>query len=100
METTFLQWLVGQTGLAGLAGLALWMLKNSYEQRLADEQAHREEITLMYQETRQALEGNTRVLTEAIEHLREAVRCPILLNSDEYRRLAKFITESAEKRDG
>lgn len=33
MESEFVQWLVGQTGVAGVAGLALVMLRQAYEDR-------------------------------------------------------------------
>lgn len=37
MDSTFLQWLVGQVGVGGLAGLALYLLDRSYRDALRRE---------------------------------------------------------------
>ena len=37
MDATFVQWLVGQTGTAALAGLALYLLDRSYRDSLRRE---------------------------------------------------------------
>lgn len=37
MDSTFLQWLVGQAGVGGLAALALWLLDRSYRDALRRE---------------------------------------------------------------
>lgn len=90
-DITFIQWLVGQTGLAAVAAFALWMLKKSYDDRLREAREHSEEIKRLYEETRQALDANTRVLAEAIEHLRESVKCP--MTSGDYRALLRALKE-------
>jgi hypothetical protein len=36
METNFIEWIVGASGTAGVAALALWMLNETWKQRLAD----------------------------------------------------------------
>lgn len=37
MDSTFLQWIVGQVGVGGLAGLALYLLDRSYRDALRRE---------------------------------------------------------------
>lgn len=32
MDTQFSQWIVSQTGVAGIAALALWMVRQAYEE--------------------------------------------------------------------
>jgi len=48
MDLTAIEWIVGQTGLAGVAALALFMLKRAYEERLQDKQSFRQELQRMY----------------------------------------------------
>lgn len=62
MDTTFIQWLVGQTGVTGLAGFALWMLKNVYDDKVKRER-----------DLNDTLLATIRDNTEALTALREAI---------------------------
>lgn len=44
MDSTFLQWLVGQVGVGGLAGLALFLLDRSYRDALRREKETIEQV--------------------------------------------------------
>lgn len=41
MDPEFIKWIVGQSGVVGIAALALLMLKKSYEERLEDKEDQR-----------------------------------------------------------
>lgn len=43
MDSTFVQWLIGQVGTAGLAGLALYLLDRSYRDSLRREKESAEQ---------------------------------------------------------
>ncbi len=86
MDQQFVQWLVGQSGVAGVATLALWMLRQAYEDR---DRAHREMIdrekevsdTMIQalQEHTAAVAKNTAALEELqriVEALRDLVNAP------------------------
>lgn len=92
MEQSLLQWILGQTGLAGIAALALWMLKQVYEERLAErerfdaelqrtyeerlseQRQHREDVQQIVQETRACIERNTEVLMKTLNEIRNLAR--------------------------
>lgn len=69
MDTTFIQWLVGQTGVTGLAGFALWMLKNVYDDKLKRER----EMNITLQELNNTLTETIRDNTVALTSLKEAI---------------------------
>jgi len=80
MDNSFIQWLVGQTGLMGVAALALLMLRRSYEDQLTAGKQHQADILRLYMETRAVLEANTAALRETIERLPATVTCPVFDN--------------------
>jgi hypothetical protein len=77
MDPTLIQWIVGQGGTAGLAALALYMLKHAYDERLRERDErirqgdeYNRRLEQLYKETRDALNSNTEVLTEALLEIR------------------------------
>ncbi len=86
MDPQFIQWIVGQSGVAGVATLALWMLRQAYEDR---DRTHREMIERekeasdtmiqVLQEHTAAVAKNTAALEELqriVEALRDLVNAP------------------------
>jgi hypothetical protein len=62
--------LVAQTGgLLGLAVFAIWMLNRVWESRLDEAKRNAREILEMRNETRDALNRNTEVMTRLCERL-------------------------------
>lgn len=96
MEEPFIKWIVGQVGLAGVAAMAFWMLRQSYEERMAEKsryredvqrelaarldevREHREDMRQVVMETRACIERNTDALSRTLNEIRrltEAIRC-------------------------
>ncbi len=67
-EPTFIQWMIGQTGLAGIAAFAMWML-------MKREKEHQEEIKGLLVDVKDALEKNTEAMLALAEH--PAGTCPL-----------------------
>ena len=76
MDQQFIQWIVGQSGVAGVATLALWMLRQAYQDR---DRSHREMIEREKQVSDtmiQALQEHTEAVaknTAALEELQRVV---------------------------
>lgn len=68
MDTNFIQWLVGQTGVTGLAAFALWMLKNVYDDKLKRERDLNDTLLSTIKDNTEALTA----LREAINNLARA----------------------------
>ena len=78
MEQTFIEWLVGQAGLAGIAGLALWMLNAVWKQRLAEMQVHIERERSDKLRLADVLAKNTDAIATMTETMRQVCeRLPI-----------------------
>ena len=58
------------SGLLGLAIFAIWMLNKVWEARLKDSERYAQQIDQMRKETLEALQQNTRVLTQLCEQER------------------------------
>ena len=76
MEQPFIEWLVGQAGLAGIAGLSLWMLNAVWKHRLEEakewadkERADKTRLADVLQENTQAITAMTEVMRQVCEHL-------------------------------
>jgi hypothetical protein len=69
METQVIQWLMQQTGMAGIAALSLFMLNKVWEQRIAEEKKRTGEINQMREQLLEALKNNTEVMTRLMERL-------------------------------
>ena len=63
-DTNFWEWLFQQSGLTAVAILALYMLNAVWRR-------HCDELTLIWEQTRSALERNTEVLTRLSERLED-----------------------------
>jgi hypothetical protein len=77
LDQTFLEWLVGQVGLAGIAGLALYLLNQAWKETALREEKHSEEkITLLRQleVERQELKALVRQAIEVIATNTEVIR--------------------------
>jgi len=61
-ESNFIEWIVQQTGLAGVAILALYMLNAVWKK-------HCEDMRVVWEQTRSALNHNTEILTRLLERL-------------------------------
>ena len=76
LDSNFIQWLVSQTGLAGIAGFALWQMGRTYDDRekhLIDSQKHdRETIDLLLATLRENTEAMTQ-LKATLEGVKEVV---------------------------
>lgn len=77
METSFIQWLVGQTGLVGVAALALWLYSKLAKDALSRETDWRAELAGIRREQAaerlsilESLRGNTLALGEIAEIMR------------------------------
>ena len=76
MEQAFIEWVVGQAGLAGIAGLSLWMLNSVWRQRLQEAQAQAEQersdklrLTEVLRENTQAISTMTEVMRQVCDRL-------------------------------
>ena len=72
MESAFLEWLIGQAGLAGVAALALYMQNRTWQEANRRERESAEQHRADKQILIEALGEHTRVTAElkaAIEHL-------------------------------
>ena len=70
MDVALLKELLLNAGpLAGLAGLALWMLNRVWKDRLAEECRHSEQLQALQKQTLEALNGNTEALVRLSERL-------------------------------
>jgi hypothetical protein len=56
-------------GSLGLAVFAIWMLNRVWEARLNEEKRHSDEMRQVWEQTRVALEANTKVLTQLSNRL-------------------------------
>ena len=81
MDPVFLQWLVGQTGVAGVAALALWMLNTNSKKQIEDANARtteeRTDKLLLADQVRidkKALEDVLNRNTEAMVLMTEVMR--------------------------
>lgn len=66
---TIIQWLVQQTGMAGIAVLSLIMLNQVWKSRVEAEKKHAEEINTIRGETLETLRKNVEVITRLTEKL-------------------------------
>ena len=72
MESTFVEWLVGQAGVAGIAGLALFLLNRTYQDALRRESDHASTTRDDKLKLISVLEENARAMTglqKAIDNL-------------------------------
>ena len=69
MNSEFIQWLVSQTGITGLAAFALWMLNRSWAERLAEMRRHGDEEKAQRGELMEAINRNTEVIGRVLERL-------------------------------
>jgi hypothetical protein len=67
-EPTFIQWVIGQTGLAGLAAFCIWML-------MQREKEHQSDMKDLLIDVKAALEKNTAAMLRVAEHPDGA--CPL-----------------------
>lgn len=77
MDTPFIQWLVGQTGLVGIAGLALWLYARLSKEALEREATWRGELAQIRQERSEerklmleVIRENTEVMGQVAEVMR------------------------------
>jgi hypothetical protein len=64
MDPEFIKWIVGQAGTAGLAALAMWMLRQTYEDRIRAEKAHQEDKERLHNDVRQVMKDNTQAFID------------------------------------
>lgn len=62
MEPTFIQWLVSQTGLAGIAALALWLNNRQAQDAIRRERENADSIRTVNGELLRTLQDNTKAL--------------------------------------
>ncbi len=63
MEPTFIQWLVGQAGLGGLAALALWLNSRQAAEAIRRERETAEQMRSLNAEVLTTLKDVTKALT-------------------------------------
>jgi len=73
METTFFEWIVGQAGLAGIAGFALYMLNQVWKQRLAEQCAQREREREALERQAERERADKLLLIDALNRNTEAI---------------------------
>jgi hypothetical protein len=79
MESAFIEWLVGQVGVAGIAGLSLYLLNRTYQDALRRELDHAATARDDKLKMISVLEENARAMTglqRAIDSLCDARRHP------------------------
>jgi hypothetical protein len=72
METQFIEWLIGQAGIAGIAALALYTLNRTYQDAMRREQMYSQDTREDKMRMIQVLEENARAmngLQQAIDKL-------------------------------
>jgi len=72
METQFIEWIVGQAGIAGIAALALYTLNRTYQAAMRREQMYSQNTREDKMRMIQVLEENARAmngLQQAIDKL-------------------------------
>ncbi len=84
MTPDFMQWILGQAGVAGVAALALWMLNETWKARLEDQKQfadvlddHRNKLMAIVEQNAKAMTENAvtnRELITAIRELQDAVQ--------------------------
>lgn len=62
-DASFVQWLIGQAGVSGLAGFALWMLRQSYQSQYRREQEYARENRDDKKLLMELLSENSRVMS-------------------------------------
>jgi hypothetical protein len=73
MEPDFIQWLVGQSGLAGLAALALWMMNRVWRERAEELQRDHERECQEYEARLRETMHDREVLLEALNRNTAAI---------------------------
>lgn len=63
MDPTFIQWLVGQSGMAGLAAFALWLNNRQAQEALRREHETSEQLRALNAEVLTTLKDVTKALT-------------------------------------
>ena len=77
LNATFIEWLVGQAGLAGIAALALYLLNRAWREAALREEKHSEEKMELMRELgteRQELKALIRQAIEVIATNTEVIR--------------------------
>jgi len=69
MEGTIIEWIIQQAGMAGIAALSLVMLNKVWCDRVEEEKRRAEEINQMRKQLLEALDRNTKVITQLVERL-------------------------------
>lgn len=64
MDQQFIQWIIGQVGLGGVAALALYLLNQNYKASLAAAQQHYSESESDKKILMTTLTDNTRAITQ------------------------------------
>lgn len=77
LDIAFIEWLVGQTGLVGIAGLALWLYSRLAKEAMEREATWRGELAQIRQERSEerkvmleVISRNTEVVGQAAEVMR------------------------------
>ena len=63
MDTAFWQWILGQTGMGGIAALAMWLMNKSHQDALRREIANNELMRAERAELIKVMNDTTRALT-------------------------------------
>lgn len=74
MEQAFLEWIAGQTGIMGIAGMALFFLRRAYDTSLQRERQYAEENRSDKLQLMTLLAENARVLSELRSAIENYVR--------------------------
>lgn len=83
MDPTFIQWLVGQSGMAGLAAFALWLNNRQAQEALRRERETSEQMRALNAEVLGTLKDVTKALSgleNAIDGLTRPERKPATAN--------------------
>jgi hypothetical protein len=71
LEQQFVEWIVGQTGLAAVAIFSLWVLRDQMKCRMAESKEHNEKVNGFLAMVIEALKSNTAAFTEQSNVMRE-----------------------------
>lgn len=72
MEQSFIEFIVGQAGISGVAALSLWLLRQSYQDAFRREQENSEQHRVDKERLICALEKNSAAMAQLEMFLREA----------------------------